>query len=67
MAVASFRYRIEMVEKLHLNWAERHACRSGSGECYLSTAVTMPHTSAEIPPAGAPSGFDGTPQAFALK
>ena len=27
----------------------------------------MPYTSAEIPPAGAPSGFDGTPQAFALK
>ena len=28
---------------------------------------SMPCTSAEIPPAGAPSGFDGTPQAFALK
>ena len=27
----------------------------------------MPYSSAEIPPAGAPSGFDGTPQAFALK
>ena len=27
----------------------------------------MPYTSAEIPPAGAPAGFDGTPQAFALK
>ena len=27
----------------------------------------MPYASAEIPPAGAPSGFDGTPQAFALK
>ena len=27
----------------------------------------MPCTSAEIPPVGAPSGFDGTPQAFALK
>ena len=27
----------------------------------------LPYTSAEIPPAGAPSGFDGTPQAFALK
>ena len=26
-----------------------------------------PYMSAEIPPAGAPSGFDGTPQAFALK
>ena len=29
--------------------------------------VGIPCTSAEIPPAGAPSGFDGTPQAFALK
>ena len=27
----------------------------------------MPYSSAAIPSAGAPSGFDGTPQAFALK
>ena len=25
------------------------------------------YVGAEIPPAGAPAGFDGTPQAFALK
>ena len=29
--------------------------------------VMIPKTSAEIPPADAPLGFDETPQAFALK
>ena len=37
---------------------ERPVCRSVSGECYLITGCTIPYTSAEIPPAGAPSGFD---------
>ena len=37
------------------------------GGMLLNNGYTMPYTSAEIPPAGAPSGFDGTPQAFALK
>ena len=31
------------------------------------SASARPYVSAEIPPAGAPAGFDGTPQAFALK
>ena len=30
-------------------------------------SAMKPYVSAEIPPAGAPLGFDGTPQAFALK
>ena len=36
-------------------------------ERYLLTFNRTPYTRAEIPPAGAPAGFDGTPQAFALK
>ena len=38
--------------------AERHVGRSVSVECYLLTYDIMPYTGAEIPPAGAPSGFD---------
>ena len=37
------------------------------GWMLLVNGCKTPYTSAEIPPAGAPSGFDGTPQAFALK
>ena len=37
------------------------------GRMLLVNGCKTPYTSAEIPPAGAPSGFDGTPQAFALK
>ena len=57
-AVAFLRYRIEMVGKLHLNRAERPMCRFELVERYLLTDYIIPYTSAEIPPAGAPSGFD---------
>ena len=39
-----------MAGKLHLNGAERHAGRS--------LRIVCPCVGAEIPPAGAPSGFD---------
>ena len=54
----SLRYRIEMVGKVHLNRAERPMCRFELVERYLLTDYIIPYTSAEIPPAGAPSGFD---------
>ena len=47
-----------MVGKLHLNRAERPMCRFELVERYLLTDYIIPYTSAEIPPAGAPSGFD---------
>ncbi len=37
---------------------ERPMCRSASGGMLLVNGYTVPYTSAEIPPAGAPSGFD---------
>ena len=37
---------------------ERPMCRSASGEMLLDNGYTIPYTSAEIPPAGVPSGFD---------
>ena len=37
------------------------------GGMLLVNSCTILYTGAEIPPAGAPSGFGGTPQAFALK
>ena len=57
-AVAFLRYRIEMAGKLHLNRAEQPMCRFELVERYLLTDYIIPYTSAEIPPAGAPSGFD---------
>ena len=49
-AVASLRYRIEMVKKLHLNRAERHAGRSDSGLRYIPTGINLHPRKAYIIP-----------------
>ena len=54
----SLRYRIEVVGKLHLNGAERHAGRSGSGKdtSYRKCRFIPPHQSLtrQLPPKGKP-------------
>ena len=49
------------------DFEDRHKYATIMTLMLLISDCTIPYTSAEIPPAGAPSGFDGTPQAFALK
>ena len=54
----SLRYRIEMVEKLADDWGGTTRGSFRIGGILLVNGYTTPYMSAEIPPAGAPSGFD---------
>ena len=57
MRLRSLRYRIEMVQVSVDRGGTTHVSFRFGG-MLLIIGYTMPYASAEIPPAGAPSGFD---------